>query len=148
MSLVRVIHRLLWNRKVNTYHQVALALLVSHFLLKSAAEGVQRVSSRHSLGIRKETNYIKYVRGLPEDCIVAKYLRHFRPDTSCFFSSSSLKVVLEEIAARRSSSLDEVAPRSCFVTSFHGSDCFQKSASSVRRKPMSTRTLMNSGKPA
>ena len=66
----------------------------------------------------------------------------------CSFCSLSLKVVLEEIDLIRSSSLDEEAPRSFCVTSFHGAASLQKLCSLSLRKPISTRTLTNSGKPA
>lgn len=76
------------------------------------------------------------------------YSRHLRPDTSWVLSSALLNVVLDETAATRSSSLDELAPMICLVASFQAIGVFRKSRSSSLRKPMSTRTLTNSGKPA
>jgi hypothetical protein len=58
-----------------------------------------------------------------------------------------LKAVLDEIAHRRSFSLDEVAPMIFWVASFQEIGSFRKLCSSSLRKPMSTRTLTNSGNP-
>ena len=54
-----------------------------------------------------------------------EYLRHLRPDTSWFFSSSLLKAVLEATAATRSCSLADAAPMICLVASFQGVACFR-----------------------
>src|SRR5277367_4312605 len=79
---------------------------------------------------------------------IHSYLRHLRPATNRFFSSVFLNVVLDEIAHNRSFSLDELAPRIFLVASFQAIGSFKKFCSSSLRKPMSTRTLTNSGKPA
>ncbi len=74
-------------------------------------------------------------------------LPHLRPAINRFFSSLSLKVVFDEIAHKRSLSLDEEAPRIFWVALFQVIGSFKKLCSSSLRKPMSTRTLTNSGNP-
>lgn len=64
------------------------------------------------------------------------------------FSSSSLKVVLEQMVSTRSFSSDEGAEMMFCAASFQGIGSLQKLCSASWRKPMSTRTLTNSGKPA
>lgn len=73
---------------------------------------------------------------------------HRRPLKMRVFSSSSLKVVLALMVATRSFSSDDGAEMIFWAASFQGIDSLQKLCSSSLRKPMSTRTLTNSGKPA
>lgn len=63
------------------------------------------------------------------------------------FSSSSLKVVLEQMVATRSFSSDDGAEMIFWVASFQETPSLQKLCSASLRKPMSTRTFTNSGKP-
>jgi len=71
-----------------------------------------------------------------------------RPDTTWFFSSVFLKVVLDETAHRRSSTVVLELPRIFAVASFQAIGSFKKGCSTSLRNPRSTRTLTNSGKPA
>src|SRR2546423_8590069 len=72
---------------------------------------------------------------------------HLRPAKTCSLCSLSLKVVLAEIAPMRSFSSDDGAARIFCVASFQGIGSLQQLCSSSLRKPISTRTLTNSGKP-
>ena len=74
-------------------------------------------------------------------------LLHLRPVINRVFSSLSLKVVFDEIAHWRSFSLDEDEPRIFWVAIFQVVGSFKKLFSSSLRKPISTRTLTNSGNP-
>lgn len=135
-----------------TYHQVTLTLLVGHLLLKGSTEGIQRVTLGCDLLVGEDTDCTTRVRSrvkiIKTGSFGAGYLRHLRPDTSCSFSSALWNVVLDATAATRSFSFDELAARIFWVASFQEIGCFRKSCSSTRRKPMSTRTLTNSGNPA
>ena len=75
---------------------------------------------------------------------------HRRPSRMRFFSGVDLKVVLEEMAQVRSCSEEEEEWRILAVASFQNnglSEGSRKFWGSWERKPMSTRTRMNSGKP-
>ena len=80
-------------------------------------------------------------------CSEEKIPIHLRPANTCSRCSLSLKVVLAEIASMRSFSSDDEAASIFCVASFHGTASLQQLCSSSLRKPMSTRTLTNSGKP-
>lgn len=54
---VRVEPQVLVKLPIGTHHKIALALLISHLLLKSGAQGVEGCSARGGLGIREDTNY-------------------------------------------------------------------------------------------
>ena len=75
---------------------------------------------------------------------------HRRPSRMRFFSAVDWKVVLEEMAQVRSCSEEEEEWRIFAVASCHNrglSEGLRKSWGSWERKPMSTRTRTNSGKP-
>jgi hypothetical protein len=59
----------------------------------------------------------------------------------------SLKVVFDGIAHKRSFSLDEEVSIIFWVAFFQVIGSFKKLCSSLLRKPISTRTLTNSGNP-
>lgn len=74
-------------------------------------------------------------------------LPHLSPAINRFFSSLSLKVDFDEIAASRSFSSDEEVLRIFWVASFQAIGLSKKPRASSLRKPMSTRTFTNSVNP-
>jgi hypothetical protein len=94
---------------VDTYDNVALALLVSHLLLERSAKGVESGSAGGDVDIGEDTN----CRTISVRAHIArkhKDVLHLSPASTWFLTDSSLKEVLERTALVRSSSLDELAP--------------------------------------
>lgn len=123
-----------------------LALLELHLLLQCSTERIEWVVSWNDLKYSLVTRSQSMINGhtfSSENIPI-----HLRPAIICSFCSLSLNDDLEEMAQIRSFSLDDEEPRTLAVASFHEIGSFRKLCSSSLRNPISTKTLMNSGKPA